>query len=93
MLRKPLSIGKKGIMENIQSLVLGVVLIAIFLGLGLVITQEFHDAVDAGSSAQNATDDILTEMEDIPSWIGIIIVVVIMVGILGLVLVLRRYNR
>ena len=91
-MRAPL-ISKKGMMENIQSLVLGVVLIAIFLGLGLVIVQEFSDAVDAGSAAANATSDIQTEMEGITDWIGIIIVVVIMVGILGLILVLKRYSR
>lgn len=84
---------KKGVIGTIQNLVIGIVIVAIVLGLGFIFLDEFVGQTDAGSQARNSTTDIVTELSEIPSWLGIVILAVIMVGLLGLVMILKRYNR
>lgn len=84
---------KKGIIGDLNNLVIGVLILAIVLGLTFIFLAEFEGQTDAGSQARNSTGEIITEVAEIPGWLGIIILAVILVGLLGLVMLLRRYNR
>ena len=81
---------KKGQMGNLQGLVLGVVVIAIILGVGLIILAEFASSADTDSAAQNATESIIDKLADTPTWIGILIVVVFAAAVLGAVYMFNR---
>jgi len=60
---------------QLDTFVKGIVGVAIVLGVGLLVLVEFQDTMTADSTEANATGDIIDTLADIPTWIGIIVVV------------------
>ncbi len=85
------SMNKKGqAMNNLQGFILGIVGVAIILAVGLIVLANLSDAsrvggVSTGATtvASNATDTIVSKMAQIPTWVGIIIVVALAFIVLG----------
>lgn len=85
------SMTKKGqAMNNLQGFILGIVGVAIILAVGLIVLANLSDAsrvggVSTGATtvASNATDTIVNKMAQIPTWVGIIIVVALAFIVLG----------
>jgi hypothetical protein len=85
------SMNKKGqAMNNLQGFILGIVGVAIILAVGLIVLANLSDAsrvggVSTGATtvASNATDTIVNKMAQIPTWVGIIIVVALAFIVLG----------
>lgn len=75
--RRGLSIG------DIYPVVLTIALVAILIAIVMFVLDEFGDQMDNGSSAQNATDDIIDDFVDFVPWIGIILLVVAAAIVLG----------
>jgi hypothetical protein len=84
-------LNKKGqAMTGLQAFILGIVGVTIMLVVGLIVLANLSDAarvggVSTGAStvASNASDSIITKMAQIPTWIGIIIVVALAFIVLG----------
>lgn len=72
---------KKGF-QAITGLIWTVVLAGLFLAIGLLVLGKFAGKMDAGSAEKNATNDIITELADAPTYIGIILIV----GLLAVVI-------
>ncbi len=73
---------KKGQVGGLQGFILSIVTVAIVLAIGLIVLQELSTASKVGgtstgtkTAASNATDDIITKLATVPTWIGIIIIV------------------
>ena len=82
---------KKGQIGNLQGFILSIVTVAIILAVGLIILAELQTASETDTvhgvsgcnsvnksgcgAAYNATGTIITKLADIPTWIGIIIIV------------------
>jgi len=67
-------LGKKGVLQTLNGLVLAIVMVTIVLGVGLMVLNEFANAM-SGTSAYNATTAMIEKMGAMPTWIGIIIIV------------------
>jgi ABC-type Na+ efflux pump permease subunit len=77
---------KKGNISAIQAFIMGIVSIAVILALGLYVLQEVSDNTkDNGTAteASDATDSIITELAGVPTWIGLLIVVVFAAAVLS----------
>lgn len=72
---------KKGQMNSLQGVVISLVVIGIVLGVGFMVLTEFQTSMDENSSGYNATGDVVTALEKIPTWLGVIVVIAV-VGIL-----------
>ncbi|GEM_PF-1904119 len=73
---------KKAQVGNLQGFILSIVTVAIVLAIGLIVLAELKSAATAdgtstgtATAASNATGTIITKLADIPTWIGIIIIV------------------
>ena len=73
---------KKGQVGGLQGFILSIVTVAIVLAIGLIVLQELSTAARVGgvstgapTNASVATDDIITKLATVPTWIGIIIIV------------------
>lgn len=72
---------------QLDTFIKGIVGVAIVLGVGLIVLSEFRDSqitgeagctttnVTACGDAYKATGDIIDTLADIPTWVGIIVVV------------------
>ena len=72
---------KKGF-QAITGLIWTVVLAGLFLAIGLLILGKFQAKMTNASAEYNATGDIITELSDAPTYIGIILIV----GLLAVVI-------
>lgn len=83
---------KKGVVENLQPFVialvsLGVILVVAFLIMANVASNA---TVAADANATQAVEDVQNAMNDIPGWLGIIVITVIGALLIGLVALFRR---
>jgi len=81
-------LNRKGqVIGNLQAFVMAIVTIAVILAIGLYVLQEVSDATDetdgTATAASNATDDIIDELGNTPTWIGLLIVVVFASAVLA----------
>ncbi|MFH8119454.1 MAG: hypothetical protein QXS37_01440 [Candidatus Aenigmatarchaeota archaeon] len=67
---------KKGF-AAVQGIILTLVLITVTLAVGLMILGKLKEKLTAGSAEANATEDLIREMSNLPTYIGILIVVAI----------------
>ena len=72
---------KKGQLATLQSIVLTLVFVGIILGVGFMVLEEFQDQMDADSEAEDAVNETIFALKEIPEWLGIIVILAI-VGIL-----------
>ena len=72
---------KKGQLANLQGVIMSLVFIGIFLGVGFLVLSEFMDQMDTGSDAEDGVNDTIQAMKVIPSWLSIIVIIAI-VGLL-----------
>lgn len=72
---------KKGQLGNLQGIIITLVVIGIVLGVGFLVLTEFQGSMDEGTSAYNATGEVVTALEKVPTWLGVIVIIAV-VGIL-----------
>jgi len=72
---------KKGF-SAITGLIWTVVMAGLFLAIGLLILGKFQTKMTVDSAEANATGDIIKELSDAPTYIGIILIV----GLLAVVI-------
>lgn len=72
---------KKGQVGTLQGIIITLVIVGIVLGVGFMVLEEFHDQMDTGSDAQLAVNDTIAALDNVPTWLGIIVIVAV-VGIL-----------
>jgi len=60
---------------NLQSFIISVVIVGVTLVIGIYITSEIGDQMDAASDAANAADDVVTALATGTSWVSILVVV------------------
>ena len=70
-------IGKIFGMQELGDLALGILLVAMTIGITLVALDKFASSLTAGSLARNKTNDLITEVGNLPGWVGIIIIVAV----------------
>ena len=80
-------LNKKGqVVDQLKGFIMGIVVIAIVLGIGLYMLQQFSTTIKGTATstvASNATDDLITKLATAPTWIGLLIVVVFATAILA----------
>lgn len=86
---------KKGNLENLGGLVLSLVFIGILLSVVFLILAEVKVQAEAvsghnGSYAVNSTSEVQNAMQDIPTWLPIIVITVIGAVLLALIQYFRR---
>ena len=72
-------------MGSLPGIVLGFVILAIILGVGLLVLDEFSGQLDPGSAAQTAVNETIAAVAEIPGWLPILVIVIIAVVIIALV--------
>lgn len=68
-------LNKKGQMGGLQAFIMGIVIVAVTLAIGLIVLVKLQDTTTSNSAAYNATGDIVVELSGVPTWIGILITV------------------
>lgn len=76
------ALNKKGNVAGLQSFIMSIVGVAIVLAIGFVVLAELK-ASSTSAQANTSIDTIVTKLGNVPSWIGIIIVVVLASLVLG----------
>jgi uncharacterized membrane protein YjgN (DUF898 family) len=71
-------------MPNMQTFIVGIVIVGVTLVVGIFISSEISDQMDAGSSAQNAANDLVTALSGGTAWITILVVVGFATIVLGM---------
>ena len=82
---------KRGAIAELSGMVIGLVSIGILLVVGFLIMAEVADntAVAADANASAAVDEVQDAMDDIPTWLPIIVIVIIGAILIGLVSMFR----
>ncbi len=62
-------------MANMQSFIIGIVLVGVTLVIGIFISSEIADQMDTGSAEANAANDLVTALSGGSAWITILVVV------------------
>jgi len=62
-------------MMNLQGFIITVVVVGVTLVIGIYITAEISEQMDADSAEQNASNDLVTALSNGTGWIAILIVV------------------
>lgn len=62
-------------MANMQSFIIGIVLVGVTLVIGIFISAEIADQMDANSAEANAANDLVTALAGGSAWITILVVV------------------
>lgn len=83
---------KKGQLGGLENLVIGLVVIGFVLVVGLSLMGQARDTTTANTAEYNASVATIGAIDDIPTWLGIIVLAFIAVVVLGIVYLLRR-NR
>jgi len=75
-----------GIMENLKKNTFGIVSLVLILVMSMILITQLQglDLVTTGSYADNASNDALSALGEIPGWFTLIVVIVVFVGIFGL---------
>ena len=89
---------KKGVIDQLGSLIIPLVAIGIVLTVGFLIMSEVKDQIsaqtctkaDCNTTALNATNTTINAIADIPGWLPIIVITVIGAILIGLVARFRR---
>ena len=83
---------KKGVIDQLTGLVIGLVIVGIVLAIAFLIFAEVaaNASVVADGNATAAVNEVITATAGIPGWLPIIIVAVVGVLLLGLIMMLRR---
>lgn len=77
---------KRGItVTDLPNLILILVLASIFLGVGLLVLDKFHDTLTVGSQAEIAVNATVGGVGDFSDWWPTIVVVIAAAVIIGLV--------
>ena len=77
---------KKGQLESLYGYIMTFVLVAILLGVGLIVLDEFTDQTDVGSEAETAVNLTIAALGDFADWFDIIVVVIAAAIVLGIVI-------
>lgn len=81
---KAITKDKRGIALNQAfGAVLTLVLVATLVIVGIYLFVTLSDSFDAGSSEQNASDDMVTEFEDYPALIGLVGTIIFLGLVIG----------
>ena len=62
-------------MANMQSFIIGIVLVGVTLVIGIFISSEIADQMTASSAEANAANDLVTALSGGSAWITILVVV------------------
>lgn len=62
-------------MANMQSFIIGIVLVGVTLVIGIFISAEIADQMDTASAEANAANDLVTALSGGSAWITILVVV------------------
>jgi len=71
-------------MADMQSFIVGIVLVGVTLVIGIFISAEIADQMTDGSSEQNAANDLVTALSGGSAWITILVVVGFATIVLGM---------
>jgi len=73
---------RKAQVGSVQGLIMSIVVAAVLLAIGLLILSQISDASRIGgvstgvaTAASNATDSVIGKLGQVPTWIGIIVIV------------------
>jgi type II secretory pathway component PulF len=66
---------KRGQLGGLSGGVLTIVVVGILVAISMYILTSIGDNLTDGSAAQNATNDIVTQLTDFVPWLGIILLV------------------
>ncbi len=82
---------KKGAIDQLMPLIIGLVAIAITLAVGFLILSEVraNAKVAADANATAAVRETQSAMDDIPGWLPIIVITIIGALLIGLVAIFR----
>jgi uncharacterized protein (UPF0333 family) len=85
-------INRKGQLDQLVPFIISLVVIGVLLVVAFLILSEVgsNTTVAADGNASAAIDDVTGAMDSIPSWLPIIVIVVIGALLIGLVSFLRR---
>lgn len=72
---------KKAQIGTLQSIIITLVVIGIVLGIGFLVLEEFMDEMTAGSEAEQGVNDTINALNEVPTWLSIIVIIAV-VGIL-----------
>ena len=79
---------KKGVL-GLESVVKGLVVIGFILIIGFAMMEKGQDTQTANSYGYNGSTTVLQAIDDIPAWLGVIVIAFIGAG---LFLLLRRFG-
>lgn len=87
-----MKMNKKGVIGNLQPMIVALVGIGIILAISFLILAEVasNGKVAADSNATAAVSEVQSAMDDIPGWLPIIVITVIGALLIGLVALFRR---
>jgi len=71
-------------MLNMQSFIIGIVVVGVTLIVGIYITAEIGDQMTDDSAEQNAANDLVTALSNGTAWVAILVVVGFATIVLGL---------
>ena len=77
---------KKGNLGSLYGYIMTFVLVAILLGVGLIVLDEFTDQTDAGSEAETSVNLTIEALGDFADWFDIMVVVIAAAIILAIVI-------
>ena len=63
--------------QELGDLAMGILIVAITIGIALIALDKFSTSLTAGSLARNKTGDLITEVGNLTTWVGIIIIVAV----------------
>ena len=87
-----MKMNKKGVVDQLVPVVVSIVSLALVLVVGFLIMSEVaaNTTVAADGNASAAVDTVQNAMDDIPTWIPIIVITIIGALLIGLVAIFRR---
>ena len=87
-----MKMNKKGVVDQLVPVVVSIVSLALVLVVGFLIMSEVaaNTTVAADANASAAVDTVQGAMDDIPTWIPIIVITIIGALLIGLVAIFRR---
>ena len=76
---------KKGQLGSLQQIIITLVVVGIVLGVGFLVLEEFSDAMTDGTQAQAGVNDTIAALNEIPTWLTIIVIMAVVGIILAIV--------
>jgi hypothetical protein len=83
---------KKGQIQNLESLIMGLVIIGFLLIIGLALMGKARDTTTTNTAEYNASVKVINAMAGIPDWLTVIVLAFIAVIVLGVIYMIRRNN-